>query len=127
VTVLAADDNTPFRAVLGELVASTEGFELCGSVSSGEAAVEAAERLSPALVLIDKRMPGIGGIEACRRITQRNPEVVVFILSVEEPDLARRWRDAGASAFIRKEELSRGLLNEAWQAAVRSGRASAAS
>ena len=68
VRVLVVDDSLPFRQATRELIHGTEGFECIGDANSGEAAVEQASRLEPDLVLMDVRMPGIGGIEAARRI-----------------------------------------------------------
>ncbi len=114
VTVLAVDDQESFRSVLRELLDATGGFELVGEAASGEAALEAVERLSPSLVIMDKRMPGIGGIEACRLLADRHPELVVVITSVEEPDRGTA-QYARAAAFLRKQELSPRRLAELWR------------
>jgi CheY-like chemotaxis protein len=63
---------------------------------------------------MDKRMPGMGGIEASRLITSRHPRVVVVIASVEEPD-ARALESSRAAAFIRKQDLSPRLLRDIWR------------
>jgi DNA-binding NarL/FixJ family response regulator len=114
VGVLVADDQEPFRAAVRELVPATSGFVLVGEVESGEAAVQAADELRPDLVIIDKRMPGLGGIEACRLITARHPHLVAVITSVEDPDPSLK-QTAGAAAFVRKQEISRRLLREVWR------------
>ena len=69
VTMLVVDDQEPFRDAMRELVAATAGFELVGEAASGEDALAAIGNLSPELVLMDVRMPGIGGIEATRQAT----------------------------------------------------------
>ena len=114
VTVLAVDDQDYFRAVMREVVQATEGFQWVGEAASGEAALEAAEALSPSLVLIDKRMPGMGGVEACRRLTERHPELVVVITSIEDPD-ATVVESCRAAAFVRKQDLSPRFLREVWR------------
>src|SRR4051794_2115637 len=88
VSVLVVDDQEAFRRVMVEVVGATEGFALAGEADSGEAALAAAGELSPALVLIDKRMPSMDGYEAVRRLTERQPETIVVIVSVEAPDAA---------------------------------------
>jgi DNA-binding NarL/FixJ family response regulator len=114
VTVLAVDDQQSFRSVLRDVIDATGGFELVGEAASGEAALEAVESLAPSLVIIDKRMPGMGGIEVCRELTERDPEVVVVITSVEEPD--RAVTDlCQAAAFVRKQELTPRGLRELWR------------
>jgi CheY-like chemotaxis protein len=115
VSVLAVDDQESFRSALRELVAATEGFALVGEAASGEAALSAVEELSPRLVIMDKRMLGMSGIEATRVLTSRHPEVVVLLISVEEaPDLTV-VQSCGAAAFVHKRELCPALLRELWR------------
>src|SRR3954451_3060290 len=101
VGVLVVDDQELFRRVLRDLVIATPGLELVGEAASGEAALEAVDTLSPQMVIIDKRMPGMGGIEATHLITARDPDLVVLLVSVEtpEPELVL---SSGAAAFVRK-------------------------
>jgi DNA-binding NarL/FixJ family response regulator len=114
VSVLVVDDQTWFREVMRDVVAAADSFRLVGEADSGEAAIEAVDRLAPGLVIMDKRMPGMGGVEACRAISERHPDVVVLICSVEDPDPAL-MRECGASACVRKHRLSARLLREVWQ------------
>jgi DNA-binding NarL/FixJ family response regulator len=114
VGVLVVDDQAWFREVMRDVVAAAPNFRLVGEADSGEAAIEAVDRLSPGLLIMDKRMPGMGGIEACRAITGRHPEVVVLICSVEDPDPAL-MDECGAAACVRKHRLSARLLQEIWR------------
>jgi DNA-binding NarL/FixJ family response regulator len=114
VSVFIVDDQESFRGALRELVAVTEGFTLVGEASSGEAALDAVPELSPRLVIMDKRMPGMGGIEATRRLTARHPEIVVMLISVEDP-YAALMESCGAAAFVSKRQLAPRLLREFWQ------------
>jgi len=114
VSVLVVDDHESFREGMRELVAATDGFMLIGEATSGEEAIVAADELRPQLVIMDKRMPGLSGIEASRLITSRHPDVVVVIVSVEEPD-ARVLRSSGAVAFVRKQALSLRVLGDLWR------------
>src|SRR4051794_21392557 len=99
VRVLIADDSVPFREVLRDVVLAAPGMEVAGEARSGEDAVEAAGRLAPDLLIMDKRMPGGGGIEAARLIRARHPEVVVVLVSVESPrDVT--LEAGGAHAFL---------------------------
>jgi two-component system, NarL family, invasion response regulator UvrY len=68
VGVLAVDDDPGFLEVAREVIRATPGFETVGVAATGEAAVSLAWMLRLQLVLMDVRMPGIGGIEAARRI-----------------------------------------------------------
>ena len=115
VTVLVADDHASFRDALRDLVAASEGFSLVGEVSSGEDAIDAVSELAPRMVIMDKRMSGIGGIEASRAIAARHPHVVVLLISVEESPDPEVLRSCGAAAFVTKRELSPTVLRNLWQ------------
>jgi two-component system, NarL family, nitrate/nitrite response regulator NarL len=114
VSVLVVDDQELFRAVLRDVVSATPDMTLVGEAASGEAAVDAVEKLSPQLVVMDKRMPGIGGIEAAQRIRARRPEIVVVLVSVEVPD-PELLNASGAVAFLPKRQLAPRALAELWQ------------
>src|SRR5919112_6631641 len=81
VGVLVVDDHAELRWVICEVVATTARMVVIGQAGSGEAAIDAADRLKPELVIMDVSMPGIGGLEATRRITRRRPGVVVVLVS----------------------------------------------
>jgi CheY-like chemotaxis protein len=100
--VLVVDDNPQFRAVLRDVVAATAGVEAC-------------DALALDLVVMDKRMPGIGGVEAARRIAARHPDVLVVLISVETP---RPETLAGLDrvVFLDKRRLSPRALAELWRA-----------
>lgn len=113
VTVLVVDDHDAFRRVMRDVIAATEGFTFVGEATSGEDALAAVSALSPKLMLVDWRMPGMGGVEAARLLAERHPEVVVVLVSVEEPDTFDQ-RTCGAAAFVRKHQLCPRLLREVW-------------
>ena len=116
--VLIVDDQTLIRHVLRELVSRTEGMAVVGESSSGEAALEAVRAVSPSLVIMDVRMPGMGGVEAARRLVARDPGLIVFLISAEPFD-RELVLDSGAALFARKHELSPRWLQAAWEASVR--------
>ena len=91
------------------LVLATDGFELVGSASCGEEAVEQTERLRPALVLMDVRMPGIGGVEAARQIAARLLPVIVVLVTAG--DLPSDVPPGTAAAIIPKRDLSGKFLS----------------
>ncbi len=97
-----------------ELVLATDGFQLIGDASSGEETLGAVEQLSPQMVIMDKRMPGIGGVEATGLLVSRHPELVVLLVSLEEPE-SRVTGSCGAAAFINKRDLSTGVLRRVWR------------
>jgi DNA-binding NarL/FixJ family response regulator len=115
VGVLTVDDQAVFRRVAQDVIAATSGFEPLGEAQSGEEALGAVERLHPELVLLDVRMPGIGGIEAARRITSGHPGTVVVLISIEDPDeFTQAARSCGAAELVRKQDFGPTLLRKLW-------------
>jgi two-component system invasion response regulator UvrY len=117
VRVLVADDQAPFRGAARAVVAATPGFQLVGEAVSGEEAVELAASLAPDLVVLDVNMPGIGGIEASRRIAGLGrPAITVLVSSYRAEDLARHARSCGATAYVHKEDFGPRVLRAVWTA-----------
>ena len=117
VPVLVVDDQAPFRLAARAVVRRAQGFELVGEAESGEQAIVLAGDLHPAMILMDIKMPGIGGIEATRRIVDEAPETVVFLCSTyQESDLPPQAKTSGARGYVHKEELGPALLRQLWEA-----------
>lgn len=116
VGVMVVDDQEPFRKVVGELIDAIPEFRLVAEATSGAEALSSLEELAPELVIVDKRMPGLSGIETAQLITARRPGTVVVLVSLETPDLSV-LDPTGATAFVRKQELSTGLLRQIWHEA----------
>jgi two-component system invasion response regulator UvrY len=116
VRVLTVDDQAVFRRVAREVISATKGFEAIGEVACGEDAFAAVERLSPQLVLVDVRMPGMDGIEVARRLVSDFPDVVIVLISVEEsvdmPSAARLGRSV---PLVRKQDFGPRLLRMLWK------------
>ena len=113
VRVLIVDDERYFQDVVRELIDATSGFECVGAACSGEEGIDQADRLRPDLVLMDVRMPGIGGMEAARRMSARGNPAIVVLVSAEE-GLADGSR-GGASEVVPKRKLCRALLRRLWE------------
>lgn len=125
VGVLTIDDQAVFRDLARLVLQTTPGFTSVGEAASGEEALAMIDELKPQLALVDVRMPGMGGIEAARRIRAAHPEIVVVLISIEEPvDLPSTARDAGV-ALVRKQDFGAAMLRDLWEAHGRSAAASA--
>ena len=111
--VLAVDDQPPFLAVLRAVVGATGRLEIAGEAQSGEAAVVAAHELRPDMVLMDVRMPGIGGLNAAERIKAMHPPTLVVLISSTHPDELPR-ESASCFTVIWKSMLGPRLLDEIW-------------
>jgi DNA-binding NarL/FixJ family response regulator len=115
VAVLGVDDQPIFLDAAREVVAATPGFEWLGGAASGAEALDAVTKLSPGLVLLDVRMPGMDGIETAERISERHPDLVTVLMSVEDsPALAAAATGSGAAALIHKCEFGPAMLRRLW-------------
>ena len=112
--VIVVDDQERWRELLRDVVDATPGLAVVGEAPSGEASLESVARLAPRLVVMDVRMPGMGGVEATRRLKASHPDVVVVLVSVDGKD-AEGLTTCGAATFLRKEQLSPQGLGAAWQ------------
>ncbi len=84
--VLIADDHPFFRDGMRMFLETTPDIAVVGEAATGEEAVAQAETLSPDVVLMDIRMPGMSGIEATRRILEARPGVRVLVVTMFEDD-----------------------------------------
>lgn len=115
VRVLTVDDHAPFRDAARAVITATPGFEALAEVASGEDALDLLDRLRPDLVLLDVSLPGIDGLETCRRLTAANPAPLVVLISADDdPMLRDSARDYGAAGFVAKRELRPGILRTLW-------------
>jgi DNA-binding NarL/FixJ family response regulator len=113
--VLVVDDSPQFRTAVRAVLRSVPGFEVVGEAATGEEAVQQVGAAIPDLVLMDLRMPGIGGAEASRRILADAPATVVFLCSTyDRADLPAEVGRSGAAAYVHKEELTAELLSGLW-------------
>ena len=100
--VLVVDDDDAVRAVLAEVL-QEEGFEVVGRAIDGIEGVSLALSLTPDGVLLDVRMPRMGGIEAARAILAQLPNVRIVMLSAyDDASLQAEAKEAGVSAFLVK-------------------------
>jgi DNA-binding NarL/FixJ family response regulator len=101
--VLVADDHPFFRGGLRTLLDSVPDLELAGEAATGEEAVALAAELQPDVVLMDVQMPGMGGLEATRKIAQDSPHVRVLVVTMFEDDATVfRAMRAGARGYLLK-------------------------
>jgi DNA-binding NarL/FixJ family response regulator len=114
VRVLTVDDQELFRGVTRDVIEATPGFEAVGEAASGEEGLEAVERLSPDLVLVDVRMPGMDGIEVARRLIAAHARTLVVLISIEEGIDVPSAAQLDAVPLVRKQDFGPRLLRRLW-------------
>jgi DNA-binding NarL/FixJ family response regulator len=103
VSVVIADDHPTFRRGLAALLASVPDIEVVGEAADGESAVAQTRALSPDVVLMDLSMPGLGGVEATRRIVADAPATAVLVVTMLDDDEAVfAAMRAGARGYVVK-------------------------
>ena len=119
--VLVVDDEAPARERLADLVSGLHDFELVGEATDGREALELVDRLTPDIVLMDIRMPGIDGVEAARHLAAMDkPPAVIFTTAYDEYTL--QAFEAAATGYILKP-VRRERLEKALRRATRPTRA----
>lgn len=102
-TVVVVDDHDLIRVGICRLLTDVPDITVVGQAGSGEEAISLVKDLSPDIVFMDIRMPGIGGLEATRRILARQPETKVIVVSAFNDDVyPTTLLKAGAYGYITK-------------------------
>jgi two-component system, NarL family, invasion response regulator UvrY len=115
-SVIAVDDRPAFLDVVRKIVQATPGLVMVGEATCGEQAVELVEQMRPDLVVMDVRMPGIGGVGATRKIKAAHPSTIVALISTCSPEeLLAETEGSSADAVICKRDLRPAVLQELWQ------------
>ena len=115
VRVLVVDDQAIYRVGLRTMLEDADGVQFVGEAADGAAAIEACATSAPDVVLMDIRMPGIGGVEATRTIVTAHPGIAVLMLTMLEDDtsLFAALR-AGARGYLLKgsgpDQIVRAIL-----------------
>lgn len=103
IRLLIADDHSVVRAGLRALLEKHPHFEVVAEAATGQEAVASAQAMKPDVAILDIRMPGISGIEACRQIVETVPGCKVIILtSYAEDELVFAAIQAGAKGYVLK-------------------------
>lgn len=103
-TVLLCDDSAMVRETLHRALSSVPGITRVVDAASGEEALARWPVERPSLVLMDVRMPGIGGVEATRRLLSRHPEAIVVMVTVaEDAEGVARAVAGGARGYLVKD------------------------
>jgi two-component system invasion response regulator UvrY len=104
INVLLTDDHELVRTGIRRLLEDSKQVKIVGEAECGEDSLQLAQSLNPDVILMDVNMPGIGGVETCRRILQRNPKQKIIVLTVHnEHTFPKRLLEIGAKGYLTKE------------------------
>jgi two-component system invasion response regulator UvrY len=114
ITVLLVDDHELIRTGVRGILDNAPDIEVTAEASTGEEAVDIVKQTPVDVVLMDVNMPGMGGIEATRRVLRVNPDLKVIALTVLDDDpFPTRLHEVGAMGFLTKgcpaDEMLRGV------------------
>jgi DNA-binding NarL/FixJ family response regulator len=103
VQIVVVDDHDLVRMGLVRLLDDVNGIEVVAEARSGEEAIKLAKELEPDVILMDVRMPGIGGIEATRKIHRAFPDIrIIAVTACGDDPFPSRLLQAGASGYLTK-------------------------
>ena len=111
IRILLADDVESWRSSISSMLRTEPSFEVVFETSDGLKAVQAAEKLQPAVVLLDIGLPGLNGIQAGAWIRRVAPFAkIVFVTMERDPDIVEAaWR-LGARGYVLKSDAARELV-----------------
>jgi DNA-binding NarL/FixJ family response regulator len=118
IKVLLVDDHQLVREGLKRMLELDKGIDIVGEAPSGEEAIVQAQQLSPDIILMDVKMPGMGGIEAIRQLKAIEPSVKIIVLTVYQDQYLAQAVEAGAIGYLLKD-ISREELTQAIRIAHR--------
>lgn len=103
INVLLVDDHELVRTGIKRILDDVRGFKVVGEAKDGEAAVQFCRQYAPNIVLMDMNMPGMGGLEATKKICRYCPDVKIIVLTVNcEDPFPSKVMQIGAHGFLTK-------------------------
>ena len=119
IRILLADDHEVVRAGYRRLLENTQAIEVIAEVASGEDAYSRYCELQPDVVVMDLTMPGMGGLEASRRILVHDNNAKILVFSVHENEvMLNRALDLGVLGYISKRSASQVMIEAVRQVAA---------
>jgi DNA-binding NarL/FixJ family response regulator len=110
-TIVLVDDHAVVRAGVRRLLEQEPLFEVIGEAESGEKAYQIFGELKPDVMVMDLSMPGMGGLEAIRRILMRYEKAKILVLSMHEDlSFANQALKLGAKGYLTKNTLADDLV-----------------
>jgi DNA-binding NarL/FixJ family response regulator len=106
ISVLLVDDHSLVRRGFRRILEDEPDIEVTGEAADGTEAVQLAQKLQPQVVVMDCAMPKMNGLDATRKILEKQPQTLVLMLSMHpEETLVRQALDAGARGYVLKNAV----------------------
>lgn len=119
IRVMLVDDHAVVRSGLGAFLMVNKDMDLVGEAESGEDALEKVSLYEPHVILMDLKMPGMGGVAAIRAVRQKYPNIkVIALTSYADEGLVQGALQAGAIGYLMKNVQAMELTNAIRSAAV---------
>lgn len=115
IRVLVVDDHQVVREGLRRMLELEKRIQVIGEAEGGEEAITKAISLSPDVVTMDLKMPGMDGITATRQIKQIMPQINILVLTLYAEDFVRQAIEAGATGYILKDSDCEQLIEAIYQ------------
>lgn len=110
-TILVVDDHPGLREGLIMLLRRDPAFDVIATAANGREALESAARLQPDVIIMDIKMPVLGGLEATALLSQqRSKSLVVILAASDDEDLMRQAFQSGAAAYVLKDDAVTDLI-----------------
>jgi DNA-binding NarL/FixJ family response regulator len=111
--VLVVDDQKSYRDVVRAVIEATPELRIVGEACCGEDVLARIDELAPDMVIVDIRMPGMGGLALARVLLERNPPPAVLLVSAQlPPEALPLAQDGKVVVFVAKEHLRPALLQK---------------
>jgi DNA-binding NarL/FixJ family response regulator len=110
-SVLISDDNAFVRTALYEFFEREPDFHVCGMAENGREAIEAASRLHPDLIVLDRSMPVMGGLDAARVLQRTMPRVPLIMYCATPEECTEATKSEGVAAMVSKSESASVLID----------------
>ncbi len=118
ITIMLVDDHPVVRDGYRRLLEGASDLRVVAELDSGEAACQQYTSLQPDVVVLDLNMPGMGGLEAIRRIRAKDPEARILVFSMHDSQtMVKRAVEAGAAGFLTKSSAPSQMLEAVRQVA----------
>lgn len=112
INVLLVDDHELVRTGIRRILEDVKGIKVVGEAKTGEEAVQFCRKAAPDVVLMDMNMPGIGGLEATKKIIRYAPDTKVIVLTVHTEDpIPTKVMQIGAAGYLTKGACQDEMIN----------------